>query len=190
MRQLSRRTAIRVVAAGGGLLGLGVGGYLLRSVLVADRDSSPDAAGRGPDGAMMGSATAADMSAYQDLFDRHSELRRIVEIVPGGVRTITETDSPDLVARLRAHVGSMYTHLDQGSEVTCMSGSLPTLFASAGRYQRQFTLTARGVSVTETSNDPHVTAAIRAHAREITGFVNDGMPAMMSGMMGTQAPMG
>jgi hypothetical protein len=40
------------------------------------------------------------------------------------------------------------------------------------------------VAVAETSDDPRVTAAIRSHAAEVTGFVDDGMPAMMAGMMG------
>ncbi len=100
------------------------------------------------------------------------------------VRTTTESDAADLVAELQAHVSSMYTHLDQGSEVTCMSSSLPTLFRRAADYQRQITLTASGVVVVETSSDPpELTSAIREHAREVTGFVVEGMPAMMSGMM-------
>jgi hypothetical protein len=32
--------------------------------------------------------------------------------------------------------------------------------------------------------DGLVVAAIRAHANEVSGFVRDGMPAMMAGMMG------
>jgi hypothetical protein len=36
----------------------------------------------------------------------------------------------------------------------------------------------------ETADDPALTQAIRAHAGEVTGFVRDGMPAMMRGMMG------
>lgn len=57
---------------------------------------------------MMGAATGADMSAYADLFARHDEIRRTVEKIPGGVRTVTESDAPELVARLQAHVASMY----------------------------------------------------------------------------------
>ncbi|ETZ43416.1 hypothetical protein MAHJHV58_04090 [Mycobacterium avium subsp. hominissuis] len=36
----------------------------------------------------------------------------------------------------------------------------------------------------ETAGDPALTDAIRAHAREVTGFVPQGMPAMMQQMMG------
>jgi hypothetical protein len=65
-----------------------------------------------------------------------------------------------------------------------MSQSLPTLFAHAPDYQRQITFTANGIVAVETASDPDLTRAIRAHAREVTGFVVEGMPAMMKGMMG------
>jgi hypothetical protein len=78
----------------------------------------------------------------------------------------------------------MYSHLDQRAEVACISGSLPTLFRNANGYQRQLTVTAKGVTVTETSGDPALTRAIRQHAREVSGFIKDGMQAMMRGMMG------
>lgn len=84
----------------------------------------------------------------------------------------------------------MYQHLDQGAEVSCMSQSLPTLFRHATDYQRRITLTPNGVIATETSSDPELTNTIRAHAHEVTGFVTDGMPAMMGPMMGGRGMMG
>jgi len=179
MTRITRRSAIGLLAAGGALLGLGVaGGYVLR-------DSLKSFLGGGMMGTgMMGSASQSDMSMYTELFDRHTEIKRTVEAIDGGVRTTTESDAPDLVGLLQAHVSSMYAHLNQHAEVTCMSSSLPTLFRSAAGYRRQLTLTAMGVVVTETSSDPRLTNAIRAHAQEVSGFVKDGMPAMMQGMMG------
>jgi hypothetical protein len=177
---ITRRAALGALVAGGGLLGLGlVGGYLLRDRL---RLSGPG--GGMMSGGMMGSATSADMSLYMDLFNRHTDIHRSVEEVPGGIRTTTESDAPDLVAQLQSHVSSMYSHLNQRAEVTCMSDSLPTLFRNPSGYQRQVALTPKGVTVTETSGDPALTRAIRAHAQEVSGFVRDGMPAMMRGMMG------
>jgi hypothetical protein len=176
---ITRRAALGLLAAGGALLGLGLaGGYLFR-------DALKSAVGGGMMGSgMMGSATQSDMSSYTKLFDRHTELRRTVETIEGGVRTTTESDAPDLIALLQAHVSSMYTHLNQHAEVTCMSSSLPTLFSNSKSYRRELTFTAKGVVVTETSRDPRITTAIRAHAQEVSGFVHDGMPAMMRGMMG------
>ena len=134
---------------------------------------------------MMGSTTQADMSSHMKLFDRHTELRRTVETIDGGVRTTTESDAPDLIALIQAHVSSMYTHINQHAEVTCMSSSLPTLFRNSTGYRRDLSLTANGVVVTETSSHPQLANTIREHAREVSGFVHDGMLAMMLGMMGS-----
>lgn len=182
MTRITRRAALGALFAGGGLLGLGLAGsYLLRAVA---RFVGPPAGSGMMKGGMMGSATSADMRTYMDLFNRHTELRRTVVEIPGGIRTTTESDAPDLVAQLQAHVSGMYGHVSQQAEVTCMSDSLPTLFRNANGYRRLLTLTSNGVMVTETSSDPALTRAIRQHAQEVSGFVRDGMPAMMRGMMG------
>src|SRR5258708_15256468 len=194
MRRLSGRPGSRIAAAGGGLVGRGVaGGYAL-----GDRAGSAqgpplaadDPARRGAQAPMMGDGTPADMSTYMELFSRHTELRRTVQLIPGGVRTVTEADDPALAAQLQAHVASMYARLNQGAEVSCMSSSLPTLFRNSRRYRRSLTSTATDVAVVETSADLRITAAIRSHSAEVAGFVDDGMPAMMSGMPGGQGMMG
>jgi len=159
-------------------------GYALRGIL-----GSPVLRIRLTDGGMMG-ATPADMSLYMEMFKRHSEIARTVEEIPGGIRTTTQSNSPDLVAQLQAHVSSMYSHVEHGAEVMCMSGSLPTLFRHANGYRRQLTFTPTGVIAEETADDPALTQAIRAHAQEVTGFVLDGMPPMMRGMMGGSGMMG
>ncbi len=176
---------LTIAAAVSGLVVLAVAAPVLLWREVLGPLLGPNGA-RKAGGGMMGAATTADMSSYMDLFDRHTEIRRTVEQVPGGVRTTTESDDPALVARLQAHVSSMYGHLQKGQEVQCMSDSLPLLFRNANGYQRRLTFTAKGVSVTETSGDPQLKDAIRAHAQEVSGFVKEGMPAMMggSGMMG------
>ena len=119
-----------------------------------------------------------------EMLMRHNEINRVVEEIPGGVRITTESKVPELAAQLHAHVSSMYSHLDQGAEVSCMSQSLPTMFHKANGYRRQLTLTPTGVIAEETADDPTLTEAIRAHAQEVTGFVQQGMPAMMQQMMG------
>ena len=179
MGRITRRTALAAMGA------LGVGsvvglGYLLRGIL--EQPFGVQLANGPGDGGMMG-VSAADMQLYMEMFNRHTELNRVVEEIPGGVRTTTESNSPDLTAKLQAHVSSMYSHVGQGAEVMCMSGSLPTLFRNASSYRRQLTFTPTGLIAEETADDPNITQAIRAHAREVTGFVVDGMPAMMGGMM-------
>lgn len=178
MTEFTRRAALTALGAvaAGGVLGLrGSRRGLLGSVLTEIRLS---------DGCGFMGADAADMSRYMQMFDRHREISRVVEEISGGVRTTTQSNSPELAAQLQAHVSSMYSRLDQGAEVRCMSQSLPTLFRRADGYRRQFSFTATGVIAEETAEDPALTDAIRAHAREVTGFVEQGMPAMMRHMMG------
>ncbi len=109
-------------------------------------------------------AGQVDMSRYMEMFMRHSEINRVVEDIPGGVRTTTQSNAPDLTAQLQTHVSSMYAHLDQGTEVACMSQSLPTLFRHAGGYRRQLAFTATGVIAEETAEDPVLTDADQALA--------------------------
>ncbi len=124
-----------------------------------------------------------DGQTYMRMFDHHQEITRSLHELPNGVRTITESNNLEIAELLKEHVPAMYEHLSNGQEVRCMSDSLPTLFRNASRYHRQLTLTPKGVEVIETSNDPEVIAALRRHAAEVTGFVRQGMPAMMRGMM-------
>ena len=184
MKKVTRRAALAALGASA-VVGLGFG---LRGILESPRTRIRFMDGGGGGGmmgpGMMGNTSPADMRTYMEMFNRHHEISRVVEEIPGGVRTTTQSDAPDLAAQLHAHVSTMYTHLEQGAEVTCMSQTLPTLFRQATGYRRQLTLTPTGVIAEETADDPALTETIRAHAREITGFVNEGMSAMMKGMMG------
>lgn len=177
MAPMDRRAvlaAFTALAAGGGVAAR----YLIRRVA-----GSPGPRVRlvnGPGDGM----SPADIQVYRDMFARHNEITRTVDEIPGGVRTTTESTAPDLAARLQAHVSDMYGRLGQGAQVMCMSPTLPTLFRGAGGYRRQLTFTPTGVVAEETADDPGLVQVIRAHAAEVSGFVRDGMPAMMQEMMG------
>ena len=181
MTQLTRRAMIATLG-GIGAASVLAGGYVLRHVW----DSFGSGTGRADSNGGMGmmGVDRADMGRYMEMFNRHDEISRVVDEIPGGVRTTTESNAADLAAQLQAHVSSMYSHLGQGAEVVCMSQTLPTLFRNANGYRRQLIFTATGVIAEETADDPALTQAIRAHAQEVSGFVRDGMPAMMEGMMG------
>lgn len=176
MAVMSRRVALAGFGASGGAVMLG---FALRAFV---RWPLPDIRLADHDGCM--GVGHADMMRYAEMFRRHGEITRTVDDIPGGVRTTTQSNAADLVAQLQAHVSGMYGRLDQGAEVMCMSDSLPTLFRHSNGYRRALTLTANGVIAEETSDDPALTDAIRAHAREVSGFVANGMPANMRGMMG------
>ena len=92
MTRINRRAILAALGVVGASGVIGVG-YVLRGIL-----ESP-ATGPGirlTDGGMMG-VGMADMSVYMDMFNRHQQISRTVEEIPGGVRTTTQSDSPDLV---------------------------------------------------------------------------------------------
>ncbi|MEY2343399.1 hypothetical protein AB4090_15085, partial [Acidithiobacillus sp. IBUN Pt1247-S3] len=90
----------------------------------------------------------------------------------------------ETVALLQAHVSQMYARLAEDKPFPYpMSRSVPVMFAHPTWYHRNLELLKDGVAVTETSNDPAMVRVIHEHAREITRFVKDGMPAMMRDMM-------
>lgn len=185
-RRLSFTAPLLLAAAGFG----GIAAFAARLFGVRARAASPgtqEGMMGGSDGMMqmmMPDNMAGPMKSGMQLFMRHAEIYRTVTMLPNGVRAATESDDPATAALVQAHVGEMYRRLDKGLTFPYpMSRSVPAMFAHPIAYRRKLEATPKGVVVTETSDDPAMIAVIHAHAREIDGFVRDGMPAMMRGMM-------
>ncbi len=126
-----------------------------------------------------------DAQTIHQLFANHTQIHRTVTEIPGGIRTVTESDNPEVVALIQLHVVKMYDRVREGLPIPMigMSSTLPTMLQATNQYQRQFRITSKGIEVTETSNDPNLVAVIREHGREVTQFITQGMPAMMNGRM-------
>jgi hypothetical protein len=140
--------------------------------------------GHGMDQIMKPDNMMGPMRTGMELFGRHAKIHRSVTELPNGVRAVTESDDPETAGLIQAHVSEMYQRLDQNDIFPYpMSRSVPAMFAHSTNYRRKFEAIPNGVTVTETADDPAMVAVIREHAREISGFVRDGMPAMMRGMM-------
>lgn len=133
---------------------------------------------------MMPGNMMGPMRSGIDLFMRHAEIRRTVTELSNGIHAVTESDHPGTAALIRTHVSEMYQRLDHNRAFPYpMSRSVPAMFAHSASYRRTLEATPRGIAVTETADDPVMVAIIQEHAREISGFVRDGMPAMMRGMI-------
>lgn len=126
-----------------------------------------------------------DAQTIHQLFATHEQIHRTVTDIPGGIRAVTESDNPEVVALIQLHVVKMYDRVREGLPIPMigMSSTLPTMLQATNQYQRQFRITSKGIEVTETSNDPNMVAIIREHGREVTQFITQGMPAMMNGRM-------
>ncbi len=71
---------------------------------------------RGPRGRGFGmdAAHRADMELFHFLLDNRAKITRKVTNLADGVETVTESDDPEVVNKLQAHVESMYKRVEQG----------------------------------------------------------------------------
>jgi hypothetical protein len=139
------------------------------------------------DGPMAGmhsgdAAFQADMQLVHEMLAGHDKIKRSVENLPNGIRTVTESDDPQLAQALKAHVASMEQRLKDGRIFNLFSSTLPVLFDNKDSIKTAVEMTPKGSIVTQTSADAKVVAALQAHAAEVDELARDGMAAMMRGM--------
>ena len=131
--------------------------------------------------------SAADMDLVLGLLANSTKVRRSVTMLPDGIRTVTESDDPQVTQAIKAHVASMSQRLRDGREFNIFSNTLPVLFENRDKINSRIEATDKGAVVTRTSNDTKVVAALQGHAGEVTELVQDGMAAMRRGMMSRMA---
>jgi hypothetical protein len=73
----------------------------------------------------------------------------------------------------------MEQRLKDGKIFNLFSPTLPVLFENSDKIKTVVESTDRGSTVTQTSGDPKVVAALQAHALEVSELARDGMAAMM-----------
>ena len=127
--------------------------------------------------------SSADMGLVHELLVNNQKIRRTVTKLPDGIRTVTESDDPQVAQSIKAHVASMSQRLDERREFNIFSTTLPVLFENKDKIRSTVTMTERGTVVTRTSTDTKVVAALQGHAAEVTELVDEGMGAMRRGMM-------
>jgi len=144
---------------------------------------------RGPMGAGMkhDAAFAGDMQLVHGMLDGHESIKRTVTNLPDGIRTVTESDDAQVAQTIKAHVASMEKRLVEGRVFNLFSPTLPVLFEKKDRIRTKVEMTDKGSTVTQTSDDPQVVAALQAHAVEVSELARDGMAAMMRGAQAAMA---
>lgn len=131
--------------------------------------------------------SSADMSLVHQLLMNHARIKRTVTHLPNGIRTVTESDDPQVARIIQAHVTSMSLRLTEGREFNIFSTTLPVLFANKDKIQSKVDATEKGSAVTRTSTDAQVVAALQGHAAEVTELAKEGMVAFHRGMNSSMA---
>lgn len=184
MKSKSRGKVVSVGLAIAGVLGVAAG-------VLAQPARAPQQHGGmcGADHGMMGpggvhgmgpgGGHGADMMGIHSLFASRDQIRRTVTQIPGGVRATTESDNPAVVTQLREHVQSMYARLEDKQPINDGDPLFAAIFESADKIHVQMEDTPKGITVTETSEDPAVVSLIRRHADVVSLFLENGMQEMM-----------
>lgn len=117
---------------------------------------------------------AEDRDLFHGLLSRHTEIKREVENLENGVRTVTEADDPELASLIRRHVARMKTRVEEPAPIHMRDPLFRALFGSYDKIEMTIEETEKGVRVTETSDDPYVVKLIQAHAAVVSLFVKNG----------------
>ena len=115
------------------------------------------------------------------LLFNHDRINRTVTNLPDGIRTVTESDDPEVAATIKKHVADMGKRVEEGRDpgLPIESPALHSIFRDKDKIKTVVETTERGVIVTQTSGDSVVVTALQAHAVEVSELVRDGRVAMM-----------
>jgi hypothetical protein len=144
-----------------------------------------DHAGHGMMGGSMNSATAGDVDLIHELLDNHDLIKRTVEKLSDGIRTVTESDDPRIAKYIKDHVQRMGERVRAGQEMNLPmeSPALLAIYRNRDRITTKVQTTDRGAIVVQTSSDPAVVAVLQEHAGEVSELVRGGMRALHTAIM-------
>lgn len=129
--------------------------------------------------------TEVEISDLKTIFIHHRKIKRTVENLPNGIRTVTETEDDDLRDSIITHVAFMVTRLEEGRnpKVIIQSPTLDLLFDKYDEIETTIEMTALGIEVIQTSANGEVVALLQQHAAEVSDLSERGMQAVHERMM-------
>lgn len=119
------------------------------------------------------------------MFRQFQSITRSVDILPDGIRTVTGSDDPEVMAAIASHVTVMTDRVEQGRDpgVFIQSPTLDIFFERGDQITTEIEVTDAGIVVVQTSEDPELVAALHVHAAEVTDMADRGMDAVHERMM-------
>jgi hypothetical protein len=133
-----------------------------------------------------GSATMSERQEIHDMFMLHDRIKRTVANLPNGIRTVTESDDPELAATIASHVAGMLQRVNDGRDpkLPIQSPTLEIIFRNKDKITTTVEATEKGVAVVQTSADAETVRALQKHASEVSDLAKRGMVAAHEGMRG------
>lgn len=141
--------------------------------------------GKGPMMQHGGDASAAEVGDIHAMFLNNEKIRRSVTNLADGIRTLTESDDPEIADTIKRHVADMTQRLAEKRDpgLPIESPALRAIFENYDKIATKIDVTETGVAITQTSNDAATVELLQKHASEVTAFVKDGMAGAHTAMM-------
>jgi glutamate-1-semialdehyde aminotransferase len=185
-RRKSMKTAGKILAAGAAIAIFGgIGAYAF-----AQQGPGFGSGMRGMGHGMMmgmnhGSATMEERRDIHSLLFNHDRIKRSVTNLPDGIRTVTESDDPEIAETIRKHVAEMGQRVEDGRDpdLPIESPALRSIFQYKDKIKSTYEVTDKGIVVVQTSTDANAVEALQKHAAEVTDLVDRGMVAAHETMM-------
>ena len=139
----------------------------------------PGMQGRGPGAEQHDDRHNEDHEVFQFLLTNHSKIKRTVKVLPNGVETLTESESPEIATKIKEHVEWMSVRIKETQPIRMRDPLFAEIFKHTDKITMKHDDTEKGVRVIETSDDPAVVKLIQAHATVVSGFVERGFAEAM-----------
>ncbi len=110
------------------------------------------------------------------LLEHRNEISRKVIKTANGIDTLTESQNPEVAAVIQKHVAAMYKRVENVQPIHMRDPLFRALFSNAKKIKMEMKLTAHGIRVLESSNDPLTARLIQAHADTVSLFLKNGFP--------------
>lgn len=118
-----------------------------------------------------------DRDVFHAMLRYHHQLKREVENLANGIRSVTISEDPEVVKLLHDHAPSMHHRLQENFGLRFWDTAFVEIFAQRDKVRMEVTLLPNGVLVEETSDDPNVVKLIQAHGQVVNAFVREGFAA-------------
>ncbi len=129
--------------------------------------------GRGP-GHGRDEKFAEDHNVFFFLLEHGEDITRSVKNLPNGIETVTESDNPEVAAKIQEHVAAMYERIENVNPIHMRDPLFRELFANAKKIKMEMKDTENGVRVVETSDDTYVAKLLQEHAKVVSLFIKNG----------------
>lgn len=101
--------------------------------------------GRGQGAEQLDDRHDADRDVFQFLLSNHDKIKRTVKELPNGVETLTESDTPEIAAKIKEHVEWMADRIKTASPIRMRDPLFAEIFKHTEKLKMKHEDTDKGV---------------------------------------------